>query len=82
VYTGLIDETQTRKKVYTSSSKKRLLEGASTCNLTFEHGVLKKKKVKFNTTTHHWLHTFITLYFITFSHLLYNKPVKFFVLNV
>ena len=30
------------------------MEGASTCNLKVgEHDILDKKKVKFNTTTHH-----------------------------
>ena len=28
------------------------------------------------------MHIFITLFFITFSHLSYNKSAKFFVLNV
>jgi len=35
-------------------AKKGSLEGASTCNMKLgEHGVLNKKKVKFNTTNHH-----------------------------
>ena len=29
-----------------------------------------------------WLHTFIALFFIIFSHLSYNKSAKFLVLNV
>ena len=33
-------------------AKKGSLEGAATCNLEGEHSVLKKKKVKFNTSTH------------------------------
>jgi len=33
-------------------AKKGSLEGAATCNLVGEYGVLDKKKVKFSTSTH------------------------------
>ena len=32
--------------------KKGSLEGAATCNLVGEHGILDKKKVTFSTSTH------------------------------
>ena len=42
------------EKSLQAPAKKGSLEGASTCNLKLgEHGVLKKKKVKFSTTAHH-----------------------------
>ena len=40
------------KKSLQAPAKKESLEGAATCNLVGEHGVLDKKKVKFNTNTH------------------------------
>jgi len=41
------------EKSLQAPAKKRSLEGAASCNLVGEHGVLDKKKVKFSTTTHH-----------------------------
>ena len=42
------------EKSLQAPAKKGSLEGASTCNLKLGvHGILDKKKVKFNTTTHH-----------------------------
>jgi len=41
------------EKSLQAPAKKGSLEGAASCNLVGEHGVLDKKKVKFSTTTHH-----------------------------
>ena len=42
------------EKSLQAPAKKGSLEGESTCNMELgEHGVLKKKKVKFGITTHH-----------------------------
>ena len=40
------------EKSLQAPAKKGSLEGAATCNLVGEHGVLDKKKVKFSTSTH------------------------------
>ena len=37
------------EKSLLAPAKKRSFEGATTCNLVGEHGVLDKKKVKFST---------------------------------
>ena len=42
------------EKSLQAPTKKGSVEGAVTCNLELgEHGVLKKKKMNFSTTTHH-----------------------------
>jgi len=41
------------EKSLQAPAKKGLLEGVAACNLVGEHIILDKKKVKFNTTTHH-----------------------------
>ena len=41
------------EKSLQAPAKKGSLEGAATCNLVGEHGVLEKMKVKFTTSTHH-----------------------------
>ena len=41
------------EKSLQAPAKKGFSEGAATCNLMGEHSILDKKKVKFNTTTHH-----------------------------
>jgi len=42
------------EKSLQAPAKKGSLEGASTCSMELgEHGILDKKKVKFNTPTHH-----------------------------